>query len=137
MKVDETVHLAALVRCLCYLRSPFLDFLGDDFLKMFSFSACVFVDTRSCVGLRSFAEFPQFLCGSGLLACLVRQWLHVHVSVPVAFRHYRSLRYFRPELKKFVGLKFIFGDISVLGGARQFLTLWRSLGGSVGEQVIS
>ena len=37
---------------------------------------------------------------------------------------------------KFVGLEPILGDISVVGGAGRFLTLWRSVGGSVGEQVV-
>ena len=36
VKVDEPVHLAAVVRCLCCLRSPSLDVLGDDLWNMFS-----------------------------------------------------------------------------------------------------
>ena len=37
---------------------------------------------------------------------------------------------------KFVGLEPILGDTSVVGGAGLFLTFWRSLGGSLGEQVV-
>ena len=41
----QPVCLAALVRCLCCMRSSeFLDLLGEDFRNMFSFSASVFVD---------------------------------------------------------------------------------------------
>ena len=37
---------------------------------------------------------------------------------------------------KFVGLESILGDISVVAGVGLFLTFWRSLGGSLGEQVV-
>ena len=35
---------------------------------------------------------------------------------------------------KLVGLKVVFRDTSVRGGGGLFLTFWRSLGGSPGEQ---
>ena len=37
---------------------------------------------------------------------------------------------------KFVGLESILGDMSVVAGAGLFLTFWRSLGRSLGEQVV-
>ena len=37
---------------------------------------------------------------------------------------------------KFVGLKVIFGPCQWRAGPGQILTFWRSLGGSLGEQVV-
>ena len=81
---DEPAHLAVLVRCLCCLRSPdFLNFLGDDFRKMFPFSATVSLWIHVLVGAQLYWSLCDDVVGfKGLLRTVHVNHRCAHSNVP-------------------------------------------------------